>query len=124
MEFAFVASRPGIDLAAVPTRGVKPMLRVITVRQGSTNRLELHGMLGGEWVPLLEQHWRAIVDGGASAGVTVVLSNVDFIDPDGEGLLQRMADAGVRFVVSGCMNRYVVDRLQASARATTKGVRA
>jgi hypothetical protein len=99
------------------------MLRVITVKRGGVYRLELHGMLGGEWVPLLEQHWRAIVDGVAPARVTVVLSNVDFIDPDGEGLLRRMADAGVRFVVSGCMNRYLVDRLRANARAT-KGVRA
>jgi len=100
------------------------MLRVITVRHRGAYRLELHGMLGGEWVPLLEKHWRAIVDGGGeSAKVTVVLSNVDFIDSDGERLLQRMADAGVRFVVSGCMNRYVVDKLQPSAGATTKGVR-
>ncbi len=93
------------------------MLRVITVKHGGVYRLELHGMLGGEWVPLLEQHWHAIVD-GVPAKVTVVLSNVDFIDPEGERLLQRMADAGVRFVVSGCMNRYLVDRLQANARAT------
>jgi hypothetical protein len=34
-----------------------------------------------------------------------------------------MADAGVRFVVAGCMNRYVVDKLQANACATAKGVR-
>lgn len=99
------------------------MLRVITRKRDGVYRLELHGMLGGEWVPLLERHWRAIVDGGASARVTVVLSNVDFIDPSGERLLRRMAGAGVRFVVSGCMNRYVVDRLQANARATAKGVR-
>ena len=99
------------------------MLRIITRKRAGVHRLELHGMLGGEWVPLLEQHWRAIVNGGASARVTVVLSNVEFIDPDGERLLQRMADAGVRFVVSGCMNRYVVDRLQPSARATAVGVR-
>jgi hypothetical protein len=99
------------------------MLRVITVKRGGVYRLELHGMLGGEWVSLLEQHWRAVVDGVAPARVTVVLSNVDFIDPDGERLLRRMADAGVRFVVSGCMNRYLVDRLRANARAT-KGVRA
>ena len=100
------------------------MLRVITRKRAGVYRLELHGMLGGEWVPLLEQHWRAIVEGaGASARVTVVLSNVDFIDPNGERLLQRMADAGVRFEVSGCMNRYVIDRLQANARATTKEVR-
>ncbi len=93
------------------------MLRVITIRRGGVYRLELHGMLGGEWVPLLEQHWHAIA-GEVPARVTVVLSNVDFIDPEGERLLQRMADAGVRFVVSGCMNRYLVDRLQANARAT------
>lgn len=99
------------------------MLRVITVRRRDGYRLELHGMLGGDWVPLLERHWRAIVDAGVSARVTVVLSNVDFIDASGERLLQRMADAGVRFVVSGCMNQYVVDRLQANARAATKGVR-
>jgi hypothetical protein len=53
----------------------------------------------------------------AGANVTVVLSNVDFIDADGERLFQRMAGAGVRFVVSGCMNRYVVERLQPNARA-------
>jgi hypothetical protein len=97
------------------------MLRVITVKRGDLYRLELHGMLGGEWVPLLEQHWRAIVNGGASARVTVVLSNVDFIDPDGEQLLRRMADAGVRFVVSGCMNRYLVDRLRVDARSEGVG---
>jgi hypothetical protein len=97
------------------------MLRVITVRHGGAYRLELNGILGGEWVPLLEQHWRAIVDGGAPARGTVVLSNVDFIDPDGERLLQRMADAGVRFVVSGCMNRYVVEKLQPNERARMQG---
>jgi hypothetical protein len=99
------------------------MLRVITRKRAGVYRLELHGMLGGEWVPLLEEHWRAIADAAAGADITVVLSNVDFIDADGERLLQHMASAGVRFVVSGCMNRYVVDRLHPNARATTKGVR-
>ena len=93
------------------------MLRVITFKRGNVYRLELHGMLGGAWVPLLEQHWRAVVNGGAAARITVVLSNVDFIDPDGERLLGQMADAGARFVVSGCMNRYLVDRLRANVRA-------
>jgi len=99
------------------------MLRVITVRRRGGYRLELHGMLGGEWVPLLEQHWRAIVDGGAFARVTVVLSNVDFIDPDGEQLLQRMADDDVEFVVAGCMNRYVIDRLRPGLSAAEGGRR-
>ena len=98
------------------------MLRVITARQGDRYRLDLHGVLGGEWVPLLEQHWRSIVGALPSALVTLVLSNVDFIDPDGERLLERMADSGVEFVVAGCMNRYVIENLKPGVRAA-KGVR-
>jgi len=98
------------------------MLRVITVQQGHSYRLDLHGVLGGEWVPLVEQHWRSILRPLPSAKVTLVLSNVDFIDSDGERLLQRMADEGVEFVVAGCMNRYVVDKLKPNARAV-QGVR-
>ncbi|HVO11260.1 MAG TPA: hypothetical protein VMX54_11020 [Vicinamibacteria bacterium] len=90
------------------------MLRLITVHHGDgCYRLELHGTLGGEWVPVLEKHWRALARNGASSGVTVALSNVDFIDAAGERLLGRMADAGVHFEVSGCMNRYVIEKLQA-----------
>ena len=92
------------------------MLRVITDRQGDSYRLDLHGVLGGEWVPLLEQHWRSIMRALPSAKVTLVLSNVDFIDSDGERLLQRMADDGVEFVVAGCLNRYVIDNLKPGVR--------
>jgi hypothetical protein len=93
------------------------MLRVITERQGDRYRLELHGTLGGDWVSVLEQHWRAIVDEVPSAKLTLVLSDVAFIDPDGEELLQQMADDDVEFVVAGCMNRYVIDRLKPGVRA-------
>jgi hypothetical protein len=98
------------------------MLRVITDRQGDIYRLDLHGLLGGEWVPLLEQHWRSLIRALPSAKVTLVLSNVNFIDPEGERLLQRMADEGVDFVVAGCMNRYVIENLKQRVRAA-KGVR-
>ena len=99
------------------------MLRVITDRQGDSYRLDLHGVLGGDWVRLLEQHWRAIMRAVPSAKVTLVLSNVDFIDSDGERLLQRMADDGVEFVVSGCLNRYVIDNVKPGARPATGGRR-
>ena len=99
------------------------MLRVITERQGDRYRLDLHGTVGGEWVKVLEQHWRAITDDVPSAKVTVVLSNVDFIDPDGEQLLQRMADNDVAFVVAGCMNRYVIDSLKPPVAAEERGGR-
>ena len=72
---------------------------------------------------VLEQHWRAIMDAVPSAKVTLVLSNVDFIDSDGQELLQRMADNDVEFVVAGCMNRYVIDRLRPGVRAAEGGRR-
>jgi hypothetical protein len=99
------------------------MLRVVTDRQGDSYRLELHGVLGGEWVPLLEKHWCSIMRTLPSAKVTLVLSNVDFIDSDGERLLQRMADNDVTFVVAGCMNRYVIDSLKPGVPAAEGGVR-
>jgi hypothetical protein len=98
------------------------MLRVIADRQGDSYKLHLHGTLGGEWVPLVEDQWRSIVCALPVAKVTLVLSNVDFIDPAGERLLQRMADEDVEFVVAGCMNRYVIDNLKPRVRAT-EGVR-
>jgi hypothetical protein len=93
------------------------MLRVITERQADGYRLDLHGTLGGEWVAVLERHWRSVMDDAPSAKVTLVLSNVDFIDPDGEQLLERMAAADVEFVVAGCLNRYVIDSLKPGAPA-------
>lgn len=99
------------------------MLRVVTDRQGNSYRLDLHGTLGGEWVRVLEQHWRSIIRDAPSAKVTLVLSNVDFIDSDGEHLLQRMADDDVAFVVAGCMNRYVIDRLKPGVPVAEGGAR-
>ena len=96
------------------------MLRVITKQTGNAFRLELHGLLGGGWVPLLEQHWRSIVRDLPSAEITVVLSEVDFIDRDGERLVGEMAKNGVHFVATGCMNRHVVEKLMPGA-GTTKG---
>jgi hypothetical protein len=99
------------------------MLRVMTERQGDRYRLDLHGTLGGEWVSVLEQHWRSIMDDVPSAKVTLVLLNVDFIDPKGEQLLYRMAGDDVEFVVAGCMNRYVIDRLRPGLSAAEGGRR-
>ena len=99
------------------------MLRVMTERQGDRYRLGLHGTLGGEWVAVLDQHWRSIKADVPSAKLTLVLSNVDFIDPQGEQLLRRMADDDVEFVVAGCMNRYVIGNLKASVPAAEGGRR-
>jgi hypothetical protein len=92
------------------------MLRIITEQYGNTYRLELHGTVGGEGIGVLERHWLSILDTSPSALITVGLSNVAFIDRHGEQLLQRMAERGVAVDGTGCMNRYVIEKLTAVSR--------
>ena len=87
------------------------MLRIITEQSGGTYRLELHGSITGDWIGVLERQWREIFKAAPSAIVTVGLSNVAFIDADGELLLRRMAQRGVDFDGAGCMNRYVIEKI-------------
>jgi hypothetical protein len=87
------------------------MLRIITEQCGSTCRLDLHGSITGDGIGVLERHWRAILETVPSAMVTVGLSNVVFIDADGEQLLRRMAQRGVEIDGAGCMNRYVIEKV-------------
>jgi hypothetical protein len=88
------------------------MLRIITERRGNTFVLDLHGTVADEGVATLERHWRGIVQTVPSAVVCVGLSNVGFIDTLGERLLRRMAQCGVAFTAAGCMNRYVIQRIE------------
>jgi hypothetical protein len=87
------------------------VLRIITEQGDGTYRLELHGSITGDWIGVLERHWREILRAAPSAMVTVGLSNVDFVDADGEELLRRMAQRGVAFDGTGCMNRYVIEKV-------------
>ena len=87
------------------------MLRIITEQRGTTCRLELHGAVMGEGIAVLERHWREMLDRTPGATVTVGLSNVVFIGPDGEELLRRMAECGVTFDGTGCLNRYVIEKI-------------
>ena len=87
------------------------MLRIITERRGHMYRLELHGRITGDWVAVLERQWREVRETAPSALVRVGVSNVVFIDADGEQLLRRMAQSGVEFDGAGVMNRYVIQKV-------------
>ena len=88
------------------------MLRIATKRRGPLYTISLHGRIAGEWVALLDGYWQGVAEKTTPGQVTVVLSEVSFIGPEGEQLLERMGRHGVRFVASGCMNRHVVERVE------------
>jgi len=71
----------------------------------------LHGRPTGESIAVLERHWREIRDAAPSAPVRVGVSNVVFIDAEGEQLLRRMVQSGVEFDGAGVMNRYVIEKV-------------
>jgi hypothetical protein len=87
------------------------VLRIITEQNGDGYRFELHGRITGDGLVVLERHWREIREAAPSALVRVGLSNVVFIDADGEQLLRRMAQSGVKFDGAGVMNRYVIEKV-------------
>src|SRR5512136_2541611 len=93
------------------------MLRIVTEQDGDLYTLSLHGNVAGEWVSLLDHYWRRIADPTPSARITVVLTDVSFIDAEGEYVLERMWRRGVEFVTSGCMNRYVIDKIRDQGRS-------
>jgi hypothetical protein len=97
------------------------MLRIVTEHDGDLCTLFLHGRLAGDWVPLLERYWNSITESAASTHITAVLSNVSFIDRDGEALIERMLRHGVDFVTSGCMNRYLLERIRQRSAGRVDG---
>lgn len=91
------------------------MLRIVTEQHGDLYKISLHGKLAGEWVPLLERYWQCLAEKVSAARITTVLSDVPFIDADGQRLLQRMARCGVDLIATGCMNRHLIDRIRKAA---------
>jgi len=87
------------------------MLRIITEQSSDGYRLELHGSINGDWIAVLECQWSEIRAAERSARIRVDLSNVEFIDVDGEQLLRRMVQAGTHIDGAGVMNRYVIEKV-------------
>jgi hypothetical protein len=88
------------------------MLRIVTEQHGERYTMTLHGKVAGEWVQVLDRCWRSLLESVPAACVTTILSDVSFVDAQGEQLLKRMWKTGVRLVASGCMNRHMVERIQ------------
>jgi len=85
----------------------------MTNRRDEYHQLELHGRISGDWVGVLDRHWRGILAANPGARFTVELSNVTFIDRNGERLLRQMVRCGVGLSGAGLMSRYVIQTVAA-----------
>lgn len=83
------------------------MLRICHSQQWT-----LCGQLAGPWVQELRSCWEHGPSVAAGSAAVVDLSDVTFIDEDGEKLLSEMRTAGVEFVATGVETRHLLENLK------------
>jgi len=72
----------------------------------------LCGQLAGPWVQELRACWEHARNVAAGSAAKVDLSDVTFIDEDGEKLLSDMRAEGVEFVATGVATRHLIENLK------------
>ena len=88
------------------------MLRISYSDTGAQQRWKLCGQLAGQWVDELRSCWQYARRVAPVSQSVLDLSDVTFIDEDGERLLADMRIAGVEFVAAGVETRHLLDNLQ------------
>jgi hypothetical protein len=83
------------------------MLRIYYAQQWT-----LCGQLAGPWVQELRSCWEHASSIATGAAALVDLSDVTFIDEEGEKLLSEMRGAGVQFVAKGVETKHLVENLK------------
>lgn len=90
--------------------GWAAMLRISYSETDAGQQWTLCGQLAGPWVAELRSCWQRVQ--GAGPGAVVDLSDVTFIDEDGERLLAEMRNAGVEFVATGVETKHLLLNLK------------
>ena len=88
------------------------MLRICYSLIDSGQQWTLCGQLAGPWVQELRSCWEHARRTAAASRSVVNLSEVTFIDENGERLLSEMRGAGVEFVATGVANRDLIENLE------------
>jgi hypothetical protein len=88
------------------------MLRISYSQTDFGQQWTLCGQLAGPWVQELRSCWEHARRVAAGSGAVVNLSDVTFIDEDGERLLSEMRGAGVDFVATGVETKHLLQNLK------------
>ncbi len=88
------------------------MLRITITKANERTTLRLEGKLTGPWVGELERAWTNSQAEAQGAPYVVDLSEMTFVDAEGQKLLAQMHRQGVKLKTSGCMNRSIVERIE------------
>lgn len=93
------------------------MLRIAINDAGSEQRWTLQGQLAGEEAAELNANWEKSQDERRGRKCVVDLSDVTFIDKDGEEVLRTMMKEGAQFIACGVCTRHVLETLDRGIHA-------
>ncbi len=96
------------------------MLKITVESAEGTTTFKLEGKLTGPWVSELERSWRATAIDCGGKCVKVDLSDVTYVDGEGQKLLSRMHQEGVRLQASGILTKSIIERIEEDACAENK----
>lgn len=89
------------------------MLRITTYSEPDLIRFSLEGRLMNEWVKELERCWLAALATRPPPGIRIELTDVSFIDEQGQALLARMAAAGAVLIAVDVQMKAIVEEILA-----------
>jgi anti-anti-sigma regulatory factor len=92
------------------------MLRITIVDTPDEEKWILQGRLSGPWAAELQANWQRAHGENNGRSCTVDLSEVTFVDANGESVLTEMMREGAHFVVSGLYATQVVEDLGARCK--------
>ena len=88
------------------------MLRISYSQTEIGQQWTLCGQLAGPWVQELRSFWQQTRKSAAETQPVVDLSDVTFIDENGERLLSEMRSAGAQFVAAGVETKHLIENLK------------
>ena len=91
---------PGIDLWQPSCPSISRMLKITLHDSARAMRFQLAGELSGIGVRELRQSWQTGSSTTAGRSTIVDLTEVQFVDAEGESLLEQMHQEGVRLVAA------------------------
>jgi len=95
------------------------MLKITIHDSAGELRFRLEGRLSGPWVNELRQSWQTAASVTSNRETTLDLSEVDFVDPDGQLLVAEMHRNGVRLVAKTPLIQALVDDISRTSQCAT-----
>jgi hypothetical protein len=92
------------------------MLRITHTQTETQQQWTLCGQLTSPWVAELRACWERTRQIAGRAHTVVDLTDVTFIDENGEKLLSEMSGQGAEFIAAGVETKYLLKNLRSKGR--------